>query len=1048
MGRARVGNGITIDEACAPPSLCLVGGEDWRECVPLPEVRAFSIGRKVQCSLVIGESYAYVSGEHCRLHNFRGVVEVEDLSANGTFLNGTRIGKGNRLRTGIGDEISLAKPTRRGGALKFKIEAAPTNIVAPTTPLGAAPTSAPTAVRVTTAVTTPASAAGVPVPPSVPDRTAIPLHAELTSFSEAVRGAAAPTTADPLAVQPTLPATDVVGIPVSVAVPAAQAADAMRAGGALSETINADRKRTDEALVQLRTRSEEEAPCGVVLSGEPRVEQVELDQRQEEEDASRILIDGSDAEADRPAAELDEQNERTNEDCEAPALAERPGPPLLCLIGGEDWCKCVALPETGGFSIGRKAQCSLVVEEDKHAYVSAEHCRIHICSGVVQVEDLSANGTFLNGIRIGKGKRQQSGIGDEISLAKPTRRGGALKFKIETTPTGMVAGAGPIAMPSPTTALAGTGIPASGSAAKPTPASGNIADVPMPPSVPDPKAVQLHAGTLRGNLVVTAAPTSPTANVVLARGAHSEELDRDGRRRDEDLAQVRVRSEEEVARSTVLSTELCEVQAELNQQQQQQQQQQQAKRRRLPQASEAGFPCNSVVELAEDCEELREGLFCLREEGRHHDQALPQAEEPAIRERHEIAMLRVELESERSLAEKAGAEVEELRATQGRATEQAVELRSEVVQAEARITTLEDQCVESTADIKLARTSAAQAQARLDDRTRMYTELRSSVQEHSRVVSERLGLLEHAVLTVPGPGDSIIAGSRPSQPFTPPDPTELQDRLFCLCEESRYRDQGRLQAEEAACFEQERQIAELRADLENERNCAEHAGAEVAELRAKEDRASEQAAELRSEVAEAAVRITTLEVQCTESAADIEHAKKSAAHAWARLDGRAKMIKDLRSTVREHSRIISERVGLLEYAVLEAPGAEDSIHPSAEALDVLAPTESMGQRVGPLAMEASTPPAPPHGNPEEPTIAYPPGADYGGAGAGHIRAGPPETDTTAVVGGGHGSAQEASASLSDEVEVVSLAKRRRQAGAKENNLQHRAVVRRGRDASR
>ena len=108
----------------------------------LPSVPGnFSIGRKACCQLVLPESYAYVSGEHCRLKfvesaSGSGTLLLEDLSGNGTFINGRKVGRGKTQDINIGDEISLAKPTRKGGAIKFHVEAC--EDVAAVTPVAAA----------------------------------------------------------------------------------------------------------------------------------------------------------------------------------------------------------------------------------------------------------------------------------------------------------------------------------------------------------------------------------------------------------------------------------------------------------------------------------------------------------------------------------------------------------------------------------------------------------------------------------------------------------------------------------------------------------------------------------------------------------------------------------------------------------------------------------------------------------------------------------------------------------------------------------------------
>lgn len=89
----------------------------------LPPSGWFVIGRKVHCGVVVPEAHAFVSGEHCKVHkeDNSSQVLVEDLSSNGTWVNGKRIGKGNQQLARIGDEISLAKPTRRGGSFRFRL---------------------------------------------------------------------------------------------------------------------------------------------------------------------------------------------------------------------------------------------------------------------------------------------------------------------------------------------------------------------------------------------------------------------------------------------------------------------------------------------------------------------------------------------------------------------------------------------------------------------------------------------------------------------------------------------------------------------------------------------------------------------------------------------------------------------------------------------------------------------------------------------------------------------------------------------------------------
>ena len=94
--------------------------------VELPQCESVtSIGRNPTNDIVLPKAYAYASRDHFRIRsnlaNLSGPIWLEDLSANGTYVNGRRVGKGFSKRLKCGDEISLAKPHRRGGALHFQL---------------------------------------------------------------------------------------------------------------------------------------------------------------------------------------------------------------------------------------------------------------------------------------------------------------------------------------------------------------------------------------------------------------------------------------------------------------------------------------------------------------------------------------------------------------------------------------------------------------------------------------------------------------------------------------------------------------------------------------------------------------------------------------------------------------------------------------------------------------------------------------------------------------------------------------------------------------
>ncbi|KEG14347.1 serine/threonine-protein kinase Chk2 [Trypanosoma grayi] len=70
-------------------------------------------------------------------------------------------------------------------------------------------------------------------------------------------------------------------------------------------------------------------------------------------------------------------------------------------------------------SFGRDASCCDVVFPDSAGILSRKHCFVRHEGDAVVIEDLSHNGTFINGKRIGKGRQQQLQLGDVLSLMNP-----------------------------------------------------------------------------------------------------------------------------------------------------------------------------------------------------------------------------------------------------------------------------------------------------------------------------------------------------------------------------------------------------------------------------------------------------------------------------------------------------------------------------------------------------------------------------------------------------------------------------------------------------
>eukprot|EP00930_Biecheleria_cincta_P034416 TRINITY_DN23790_c0_g1_i1.p1 TRINITY_DN23790_c0_g1~~TRINITY_DN23790_c0_g1_i1.p1 ORF type:complete len:1916 (+),score=366.35 TRINITY_DN23790_c0_g1_i1:46-5793(+) len=95
------------------------------------------------------------------------------------------------------------------------------------------------------------------------------------------------------------------------------------------------------------------------------------------------------------------------------------------------------LPSTGVAELGRYPPCAVLC---LHPAVSGKHCVLQ-CFGPEQppeVEDRSTNGTFLNGMRLEKGKRRALSAGDVLSLATPGSQapgnsdaGSGIAFRIE-----------------------------------------------------------------------------------------------------------------------------------------------------------------------------------------------------------------------------------------------------------------------------------------------------------------------------------------------------------------------------------------------------------------------------------------------------------------------------------------------------------------------------------------------------------------------------------------------------------------------------------------
>jgi pSer/pThr/pTyr-binding forkhead associated (FHA) protein len=64
-------------------------------------------GRHPKCGVVFPSTATHISARHCRVFIDVGAVHVQDLSSNGTFINGEKIGKNQHRLLRSGDIISF-----------------------------------------------------------------------------------------------------------------------------------------------------------------------------------------------------------------------------------------------------------------------------------------------------------------------------------------------------------------------------------------------------------------------------------------------------------------------------------------------------------------------------------------------------------------------------------------------------------------------------------------------------------------------------------------------------------------------------------------------------------------------------------------------------------------------------------------------------------------------------------------------------------------------------------------------------------------------------
>ena len=109
---------------------------------------------------------------------------------------------------------------------------------------------------------------------------------------------------------------------------------------------------------------------------------------------------------------------------------------LVC----HDPAASLRLEGPGRYLVGRDQRCCHVSICDRYPYISGVHCVLVLggAEGSVLVEDLSSNGTYIDGVRCqlhATGRcllRTAEAGGSAISLGRPGRRGGSILLCLQT----------------------------------------------------------------------------------------------------------------------------------------------------------------------------------------------------------------------------------------------------------------------------------------------------------------------------------------------------------------------------------------------------------------------------------------------------------------------------------------------------------------------------------------------------------------------------------------------------------------------------------------
>ncbi|XP_041458030.1 E3 ubiquitin-protein ligase CHFR-like [Lytechinus variegatus] len=101
-------------------------------------------------------------------------------------------------------------------------------------------------------------------------------------------------------------------------------------------------------------------------------------------------------------------------------------------MANSPWAQFVCISEEDGliipisndvFSVGRAKACDLSMPDNK--FISGRHCNLSRKNNTIWLEDTSTNGTWLNGVKIGKGQKQRLFHRDEIAVVLQEGKEGA-----------------------------------------------------------------------------------------------------------------------------------------------------------------------------------------------------------------------------------------------------------------------------------------------------------------------------------------------------------------------------------------------------------------------------------------------------------------------------------------------------------------------------------------------------------------------------------------------------------------------------------------------